>query len=399
MSFPKIEFKKLVIRGPQNGIYKSADLVKPIGSHAMIDMGDAFIESEINCDKPATIDLSSSEADRFTVYKGDLLFARRSLKPEGSGACSYVSELARPHTFESSLIRVTLDPKRCDPLFYFQFWNSRLGKQIRWVITRQVAVSGITGEDLGNCLVPFPSLDEQRKIAKITSHWDHAFAILEKMIQVQGQFRYALMQQLFTGKHRLLKHHEQKWHKVSLSEATAECAKRNTIGLGTEAVRAVNKSEGMIPMKESTIGSSLDRYKVVAYKEFAYNPMRLNIGSICRWEGQEPALVSPDYVVFRCRPDRLDPDFLNHFRHTHRWKSFVNSIGAGGVRVRIYYDQLAEMTINLPSIEEQKMIASVLNTCDDELRLLRTQLAALRRQKQGLMQQLLTGKIQVAIND
>jgi type I restriction enzyme S subunit len=63
--------------------------------------------------------------------------------------------------------------------------------------------------------------------------------------------------------------------------------------------------------------------------------------------------------------------------------------------VRIYFSDLAELSLNLPPLDEQKAIAAVLNTQDREIELLQQKLDALRRQKKGLMQQLLTGKVRV----
>ena len=147
-------------------------------------------------------------------------------------------------------------------------------------------------------------------------------------------------------------------------------------------------------MDEGIIGESIDRYKAVSQFDFAYNPMRINVGSIAMWDGEEDVLVSPDYVVFRCGT-KLDAQYLNHFRKTHYWQHFVTRAGGGSVRVRIYFSDLASMKLNLPSIEEQKAIAAVLNTQDTEINLLSHRFDTLKQQKKGLMQQLLTGKVRV----
>jgi type I restriction enzyme, S subunit len=83
------------------------------------------------------------------------------------------------------------------------------------------------------------------------------------------------------------------------------------------------------------------------------------------------------------------------YRTSHKWKQFVTRGGGGSVRVRIYFSDLAELPLYLPPLAEQKAIAAVLTTQDREINLLRKKLDALRRQKKGLMQQLLTGKVRV----
>ena len=82
-------------------------------------------------------------------------------------------------------------------------------------------------------------------------------------------------------------------------------------------------------------------------------------------------------------------------RVTHGWERFVQVAGNGSVRVRIYYSDLATFRFKLPPLEEQKRIIAVLNAADREIQLLQQLLAALREQKKGLMQQLLTGKRRV----
>jgi type I restriction enzyme S subunit len=130
---------------------------------------------------------------------------------------------------------------------------------------------------------------------------------------------------------------------------------------------------------------------------FAYDPMRLNTCSIAKWGGPGDALAPPDYIVFKCDESRLDPEFLNHFCLSHQWTQFVESAGTGSVRVRTHFSDLAALKLALPPLEEQRRIAVILNACDRELELLRQQLAALKLQKQGLMQKLLTRQIRVRI--
>lgn len=158
----------------------------------------------------------------------------------------------------------------------------------------------------------------------------------------------------------------------------------------------VSKFVGVVPMRETTIGTKLDRYKILPPGAFAYNPMRLNIGSIARWAGSEDVLVSPDYVVLETIPVKLDARFLDHYRRGHAWKHFMEIAGNGSVRVRIYYDDLASMKISLPPIEEQQRIADLLDLLDREISLLQRQRELLEQQKRAVMHKLLTGEVRLA---
>ncbi|MEQ8743962.1 restriction endonuclease subunit S [Parasphingorhabdus sp.] len=179
---------------------------------------------------------------------------------------------------------------------------------------------------------------------------------------------------------------------IRLCDVTEEPSIRNHGQLPAELVMGVRKDEGIVPMQEQLVAADISRYKVVKNDWFAYNPMRLNIGSIARWQGKKDVLVSPDYVVFRCldsaKPTGILPSFLDHFRRTKQWDSFVNGSGDGGVRVRTYYRDLARMKLLLPNILEQQKIADGLSSIDAVISAEAAKLEALEDHKSGLLQQL-----------
>lgn len=148
----------------------------------------------------------------------------------------------------------------------------------------------------------------------------------------------------------------------------------------------------MVPMQAHVIADDISRYKVVRKDWFAYNPMRLNIGSIACWHGDDDALVSPDYVVFHCPQHENEPSllpaYLDHFRRSTQWDAFTNEAGDGGVRVRIYYGDIAQVRLILPDRAEQQKIADCLSSLDALIAAEGDRLAALKDHKKGLMQQL-----------
>lgn len=179
--------------------------------------------------------------------------------------------------------------------------------------------------------------------------------------------------------------------KLQLEDVTTESTIRNEETLTASSVMGVTKAEGIVPMEERLIASDITRYKLVQKNWFAYNPMRLNIGSIARWKGMSDILVSPDYVVFKCLENvepGIDPAYLDHFRQTDAWKNFVTEGGDGSVRVRIYYKDIARVQLALPSRAEQRKIAECLGSLDDLIAAEGRKLAALQEHKKGLMQQL-----------
>lgn len=289
-----------------------------------------------------------------------------------------------------------------DRCFLLQVMRSLVFLEQAVSVSMRTGMPKINQSDLNKLEIPLPPMEAQIYISNTLSFWDRGIRQLSDLIAAKVRFKQGLMQQLLTGKRRFPEF-KGKWNKVRLNDVAEESSERNRGRLGTESVMAVTKAAGIVPMRERTIAADIDRYSMVRRDEFAYNPMRLNIGSIARWTGENEILVSPDYVVFRCKTDSeegtgIDPDFLDQYRRSSLWESFVTSSGNGSVRVRIYFDDLGRIKINLPSLPEQRKIADFLITIDREIELLRQELEALKAQKKGLMQKLLTGQIRVPIN-
>lgn len=241
-----------------------------------------------------------------------------------------------------------------------------------------------------------PPLREQERIASILGSWDRAIETLQSLIAAKSDRKRSLLQQLLTSRIRL-PGFRSKWPIKKLGDLAQNSSATNRGKLGWDRLYGVTKADGMTPMREHVRGISNDRCKLVMPGWFAYNPMRLNIGSLARWQGDEEVMVSGDYVVFRCLDGQLDPRYFDHLRRSRLWSELVNKSGTGSVRVRLYFKDIARFKFPCPPIKEQSAIADLLDTCDRELDLHRQQLDALREQKRGLMQKLLTGEVRVKV--
>lgn len=130
----------------------------------------------------------------------------------------------------------------------------------------------------------------------------------------------------------------------------------------------VDKSIGLTsqPRYQS---DNLSRYKLIDQGMFAYNPMRLNIGSIgfCS-ESREPGIVSPDYVVFECNPAQLLPEFFDYHTQSYDWASWLSLSGEGSVRERIYFKKLALYEFILPPLSHQRATVTILSSLDKKIK-------------------------------
>jgi type I restriction enzyme, S subunit len=252
----------------------------------------------------------------------------------------------------------------------------------------------LSGEMFQRLSMPVPPLAEQRQIADVLMTWDQGLGRLARLTGAK-QTLFAALRESLTSRSRHLKPLKKTWSVVALAEVTHQMVERNRNRLGRDDVMGVLKKVGLTPMKEHVIAGDIDRYLVVPPHAFAYNPMRINIGSIAMSDLNRDVIVSPDYVVFACDPKKLLPGYLNHLRRTQRWVDFVTVAGNGSVRIRIYYADLAEFEFPLPRLEQQRLIVDTLDDGERELSLLRAEYLALERQRDSLATQLLTGRLRV----
>lgn len=256
----------------------------------------------------------------------------------------------------------------------------------------------ISIDELRKLSVPNVPLRKQRKIVEILRTWDEALEKLNALRATKKSRLGALRASVLFGNIRL-SGHRCNWETKRLGAALYELNTRNmALELGRDIVMGVTKIEGLVPMREQTIAGDISRYKRLPPRAFAYNPMRINVGSIAMNKRHKEVLVSPDYVVFACNPDGLNPNYLEHLRETSWWTHYVNSGGSGSVRQRTYYDDLAALRLPLPELHEQKAIVAVLDTARDDLLATEREIEARIRQKRGLMQKLLTGEWQVPLH-
>lgn len=289
-----------------------------------------------------------------------------------------------------SQMAISVDEETLCSEFLFQVLLSPIFEQH---VEREVIQTGQPHINLGilkAAKIPLPPLSEQRKIAAILRTWDGA---IEKL----SVLRKAKARRL-EGMRAGLLFRASNWPIRRLAEVTRELTSRNgQLALGRSTVMGVTNSRGIVPMREQTVAGDISRYKLLPPLGFAYNPMRINVGSIAMNAREATYLVSPDYVVFACRSDGLEPDYLNHLRQTRWWLHHINAGGSGSVRQRTYYDDLAALQLHLPDIAEQRSIVAVLNTAEADVELTDREITALTRQKRGLMQKLLTGEWPVNI--
>ncbi|MGO5489926.1 MULTISPECIES: restriction endonuclease subunit S [unclassified Acidaminococcus] len=186
------------------------------------------------------------------------------------------------------------------------------------------------------------------------------------------------------------------WEQRKFSEFTKNVAVKNKSDLPLE-VYAVTNDKGFIAQKEAhgEFGymNNVDRtvYNIVPPNSFAYNPARINVGSIGYYSGTKNVIVSSLYEVFQTE-DSIDDQFLWHWIKSDYFPKWVEKLQEGSVRLYFYYDKLQQVKMMLPSLEEQKKIGCCLEKLDKFLTLHQQKLDQLKKLKAYFLQNLFPAK-------
>ena len=193
MAWESVPFSQLYAADSRNGLTKPS---KVRGSgFKMINMGELFANDRIYDIPMELVPLTESEKKNCQVLQGDLLFARQSLVLEGAGKCSIVMEVSPLTVFESHLIRVRLNKKIANPLFYYYFFRSPLSP-VKTIVS-QCAQAGIRGSDLQDLSVAFPPLDVQNRITNILSAYDSLIETNQRQIKLLEEAAQRLYREWF----------------------------------------------------------------------------------------------------------------------------------------------------------------------------------------------------------
>ena len=130
-------------------------------------------------------------------------------------------------------------------------------------------------------------------------------------------------------------------------------------------VYSVTNSGGFVPSAEyfskEVFSKNLKTYKIVSPGMFAYNPSRINVGSVNWWNGDESVVVSPLYIVFKVDMSKIDQGYLNYFLHSSVALSQIRNLTSGSVRDSLKFSAFGKLEIPLPPLDGQRRIAGELD--------------------------------------
>ena len=164
------------------------------------------------------------------------------------------------------------------------------------------------------------------------------------------------------------------WQLKKLGDFISEYSVKNRCN-ETIPVYSVTNSQGFCKEYFNKEVASQDKstYKIVPYGCFAYNPSRINVGSVDWQNKEERVIVSPLYNVFSVS-ENLNQDFLLYFIKSNGTMGIINTLATGTVRLNLKLSMLKEFPITVPPLSDQQSIVEELNTINELIRLKKEQL-------------------------
>ncbi len=241
------------------------------------------------------------------------------------------------------------------------------------------------------------SKEEQAKIAEYFSNLDNLITLHQRKLDTLKEQKKTYLKLLFPAKGQTkpalrFQGFEDDWREVKLGKVLIKNSKRNK-DLRIINVESVSNRLGFVKQTEqfedySVASSDLSNYYVISEKQFAYNPSRINVGSIAYKKlGEEASVVSPLYVSFSTSGN-VEDYYLWYWFKTELFHSQRIVFSEGGVRDTLSYNQLSEIILSLPSLPEQEAIGTFFQTLDQEISQVEDKLASLKEMKKTLLRKI-----------
>lgn len=325
------------------------------------------------------------------VYEGDLIL---------SNSMSF----GRPYimNIEGCIHDGWLVIQKYDKIFFkdylYYVLSSELTMQQYVAMAAGSSVQNLNKEKVSNVVLPCPNITEQKKIAEALSNIDGLISNLQKSISKKTDVRQGALQLLMSGKKRAYGF-SKPWRVVSFDD------------ICTINAPMVNPQESQYAFLPHIGNESIDKHtgKLLSYNkviddnlisgkyyftenDVLYGKINPQFGKVAfpQFEG----LCSADMYPITCK-DGIIPQYLKQVLLTYDFLQFTISLSLRSGMPKVNRKELSEYKFLLPEIEEQKRITSILTDMDSEIAILEEKLSKYQKVKQGMMEELLTGKVRL----
>ncbi|EFH7970975.1 restriction endonuclease subunit S [Escherichia coli] len=395
--------------------FRSEDFV-PTGI-PLLRMGNLYQNTlDLNRNPVYLPDSFKVDYKRFLVSPGDLVMSMTGTM----GKRDYGFTVEIPSNTQCSLLNqrvLKIVPKNnASSGYILNLLRSELILSVLYSFPGGTKQANLSAKQLQELPVLIPPELEQKKIAQILSTWDKAISVTEKLLTNSQQQKKALMQQLLTGKKRLLDENgvrfSGEWEYTIFGNLgdtyTGLTGKtKEDFGAGKPYIPYINifkNSRIDIQNLEYVQVNDDERQSVVKYGDIFFTtssetPEEVGMSSVLLEEVSEVFLNSFCFGFRLNNFETLIPKYARYLFRSEHVRRQISTLGQGATRYNLSKRQLIKLELKLPCVEEQQKIAAVLSAADAEISTLEKKLACLRDEKKALMQQLLTGKRRVKVDE
>ena len=317
------------------------------------------------------------DLEDFGVNYGDILFQRSSETLEDVGRANVYLD-NKTALFGGFVIR----GKKIgdyDPLFFRYMLSSPYTRKRIVVKGAGAQHFNIGQEGLSKVSLFVPSLNEQKRIGELFNLLDVRIETQSRAIEDLKRLKLAIVETLYKQ--------DKPTHKIG--DVIVQVSNRNRQD-NNYSVLSVNNRLGFIEQSEQfedrvVASDDTSNYKIVKHNDFAYNPARINVGSIARLISFDCGIVSPMYICFHTKQSLL-PEYLEYFFDTHYFFNEMQKRLEGSVRLCLSWEGLCNIPITIPTIEEQQKVGNRISGLAAKISLEENYLELLKKQKQYLLQ-------------
>lgn len=388
--------KNGIVRGPFGGSLKKSVFVdrgykvyeQKNAIYSSYSIGDYYINESL-----------FTKMERFKVQADDFIVSCSGT----IGSLYRIPNDAPPGIINQALLKLRINTKKVD-LGYFEHyfkWDKFQNKIID--NSQGGAIKNLVGMNIFRRIeMSCPPLPEQKKIAEILSTWDEAIETNETLISLYEKYLNSLALSLV--KKRILIN-ENVWKQTKLKDVFYN---RKSYGCQSDNLKlhSLTIEDGVTAKtdrynREFLVKGDSKKYKIAKLHDLVFNPQNLRYGAIAVNSIEHDVLLSPIYATLEIKdPTKYDIGYLGYLLTSKEMISFYDSIAEGTLveRMAVKPDVFLNQVFSIPDIATQKKIANILNTFKKKIDLLKKNKAELEKQKQGLMQRLLTGKVRVKLD-
>jgi type I restriction enzyme, S subunit len=342
------------------------------------------------------------------IRGGDVLL---NITGASIGRSAVAAEALDGGNVNQHVCEIRLDKRRMDPAFVCSVLLSQLGQDQIASFQAGGNRQGLNFQQVGSITIPTPPIDEQRAIARVLGDVTRLIATLERMIAKKEAVKRGMIQHLLSGKSRLpgFKAKRQPIRLETSGSTYGGLAGKSKSDFDSGSARFVTFLEVINNVRLR--GDSLAPVRVaagehqnqVARGDVLFNgssetPEEVALAAVVDFDPQPGTYLNSFCFGYRlARQDLIDPTYLAYLFRASIGRRLVSALAQGATRYNISKRKVLGLAPEFPPIEEQRAIAAAVTDADWEIDSLRRRLSKAKAIKQGMMQELLTGRTRLPV--